>query len=126
MREQERDHRRSPSARCPAALRRGARPVAADRPPHALSAADADLSPARRSAPPLQPERRWPVSPGRARRWPIAPLPVCCGVRRLASKSKETPLEVGAASTAAASTAGSVVVKGAREHNLKGVDLTFP
>ena len=55
--------------------------------------------------------------------WPSTPRQLCCGVGPLAQKSKQTP---GTASSAAPAPAGSVVVKGAREHNLKGVDLAFP
>ncbi|MCA8966390.1 MAG: hypothetical protein KDC48_16035, partial [Planctomycetes bacterium] len=59
-------------------------------------------------------------------RWPRpAPL-LCCLVFYLAVNSRQTRKRPAAKPATATVTAQQVVVKGAREHNLKGVDLAFP
>ena len=58
--------------------------------------------------------------------WPTLPPLLCCGVARLATNSRKTPgLAPGPVTNPGAATQ-YVVVKGAREHNLQNVDLTFP
>src|SRR5688572_6433443 len=63
-------------------------------------------------------------------RWPSDHRLLHCGVRRVAKNSANTPPEASQeaprAAANGATTVNYVVVKGAREHNLKGVDLTFP